>query len=84
FEERVSKPDNLEDGIVQASARPPVAVESLAKTRSVKSWHRSGAVGTSLKLGIIEGVDLPEWLPKGWKMERKVRQNGDSAGKTDV
>ncbi|KAI3966314.1 hypothetical protein MKX01_018146 [Papaver californicum] len=78
------KHDNLEDGILQTPATPTVAIESLAKAKSVKSWRRSGAVGTSLKLGMIEGADLPEWLPQGWKMERKVRQNGASAGMIDA
>ncbi|RZC78763.1 hypothetical protein C5167_002960 [Papaver somniferum] len=78
------KSDNMEDGVLQTPATPTVAIESLAKSNSVKSWRRSGAVGTSLKLGVIEGADLPEWLPQGWKMERKVRQNGASAGMIDV
>ncbi|KAI3937892.1 hypothetical protein MKX01_027819 [Papaver californicum] len=84
YENKVSKPDNLEDGVLQTPATPTVAIESLAKAKSLKSWRRSGAVGTSLKLGMIEGADLPEWLPQGWKMERKVRQNGASAGMIDA
>ncbi|KAI3889566.1 hypothetical protein MKX03_007510 [Papaver bracteatum] len=84
YEDKDSKPDNMEDGVLQTPATPTVAIESLAKSNSVKSWRRSGAVGTSLKLGVIEGADLPEWLPQGWKMERKVRQNGASAGMIDA